>query len=254
MSARKINMLVPLAGAGRLFEEAGEVFPKPLVEIGGYPMIQVVCDDLACDLDQQFIFVIRQSDEQQFALREVLELIKPDCEIVVVDADTGGAACTALLAVEHIDNDTPLVIANADQHIGGEFRRFINHALNTDVDGSMIVFESIHPKWSFVRCDADGYAVEVAEKRPISRNATAGVYYFKEGSEFVDACKNMIRKDAQVMGQYFICPCYNEMILKGLKIPVFPISKDVVFPFSSPDDVKEFERMQQPRQLRSTNS
>ena len=243
MSAKSVNMLIPMAGAGRLFQEAGHVFPKPLVEVMGKPMVQVVCEDLVCGLDQRFIFVIRKEDDDRFALREVLRLLAPDCEVIAAQSDTAGAACTALLAVEHINNDTPLVIANADQYVSGQFARFISDAVGAGVDGSIMCFESIHPKWSFARLDDTGHVVETAEKRPISRNATVGIYYFRQGSIFVDACRRMIRKGMMVMDQYFICPCYNEMILDGMKISAFQMPNDSMFAFSSPDDVKEFERM-----------
>ena len=244
MNTEAINILMPMAGAGRLFQEAGAVFPKPLVEVMGKPMVQVVCEDLVCDLEQRFIFVIRKEDEERFALRDVLRLLAPDCEVIVVQGSTRGAACTAMLAVEHINSDTPLVIANADQYVSGQFAKFIGDAIASGVDGSIMCFESIHPKWSFARLDDEGYVVETAEKRPISKNATVGIYYFRQGRMFVEACQQMIRKGMTVMDQYFICPCYNEMILAGMKVSALHIPKDAMFAFSSPDDVKEFERAQ----------
>ena len=38
----KLNVLIPMAGAGSRFSSAGYTFPKPLIEVRGNPMIQVV--------------------------------------------------------------------------------------------------------------------------------------------------------------------------------------------------------------------
>jgi len=127
-------------------------------------------------------------------LRNVLKLLAPSCEIIVVDGLTAGAVCTALLAIEHINNETPLVIANADQLVEVDLCDVIQSFEQQSLDAGTLVFDSVHPRWSYVRLDEHGYVIEAAEKRPISRYATAGIYYFREGRRFVKAAMEMIKK------------------------------------------------------------
>jgi dTDP-glucose pyrophosphorylase len=205
-------------------------------------MIQVVCENLAGLGAGRMIFVVRKEDVERFALTDVLRLLAPGCEIIIAERPTAGAACSALMAIEHINNETPLVIANGDQYLELDFGDFLGDARRRELDGSMVTFSSIHPKWSFAKLDDEGYVMETAEKRPISDQATAGIYYFARGKYFVTAAQEMIRKDARVMEQFFICPCYNELILQGKKIGIYPIAPEQMLPLSTPEEVKAFEQ------------
>ena len=111
----KMNVLIPMAGAGSRFRNAGYTFPKPLIDVNGKPMIQVAVENLG--LDANFIFVVQREHREKFHLENMLPLLAPNCKIVEVDSLTEGAACTALLAKEHIDNDAPIFFANSDQYV-----------------------------------------------------------------------------------------------------------------------------------------
>jgi hypothetical protein len=98
----------------------------------------------------------------------------------------------------------------------------------------------VHPKWSFARTGDDGLVVETAEKRPISDQATVGVYYFRRGRDFVNACRRMIRKDARVLDQFFICPTFNEMILDGSRIGTYAVAPEEMYPLTTPEEIDVF--------------
>ena len=102
-----MNVLIPMAGAGSRFQQAGYTFPKPLIEVRGKPMIQLVVENL--NIDARHIFVVQKEHYEKYNLKHLLSLISPGCEIVQVDGMTEGAACTTLLAKEFIDNDEPLI-------------------------------------------------------------------------------------------------------------------------------------------------
>src|SRR5690606_6535855 len=119
----------------------------------------------------QTIFVVRKEDDLRFHMREVLYLLDPDAVMIRADGPTAGAACTALLAIEHIDNDEELLIANADQILDFDIESVISRFRERGLDAGTVVFDSVHPRWSFVLTDADGMVIEASEKRPISRNA-----------------------------------------------------------------------------------
>ena len=235
-----MNVLVPLAGPEVSFEETS-AFGKSLAEIARKPVIEHVVNNLQTIGDARFTFVVKKSDVQQHHIDSVLRLLSPDCDVVVADSVPAGAACTCLLAIEHIDPDQGLLITNGDQIIRTDLARVIADFQNRDLDGGIIIFDAVHPRWSYVRLNDDSLVIEAAEKRPISRHATAGFYYYRRGADFIEAAQQMIRKRASVNDQYYVCPTYNEMILKQRKIGVFEIPKEVYFSLSSPQGVKYYE-------------
>jgi len=111
-----------------------------------------------------------------------------------VDALTEGAACTALLAKEYIDNDDDLLIANSDQIIEYQQGNFDYLKTLSSVDSMVFCFNAVHPKWSFVKINSRGFVTEVAEKNPISNIATCGIYWYRKGKDFVKYAQQMIEK------------------------------------------------------------
>ncbi len=229
-----------MAGEGKKFAEKGYSFPKPLIEIKGKPMIEWVVKNLTPKAEHRFVFICRRNLYEKYKLGSVLSLLAPDCKIVVLDSPTQGAACTVLLAKEHINNSDPLIIANSDQYIDIQFDSFIESAQKENVDGLIMTFKATHPKWSFARVGQDGFVMETAEKNPISDNATAGVYYFKQGADFVAAAEEMIKKDIRTNNEFFVCPSFNEMILKDKKIKIYQVDSGKVFGWGTPEDLEYF--------------
>jgi HAD superfamily hydrolase (TIGR01509 family) len=235
-SDNKLNVLIPMAGAGSRFEKAGYTFPKPLIDVKGKPMIQVVVDNL--NMDANFIFIVQKSHREKYNLDTLLNLITPNCKIVEVDGITEGAACTTLLAKEFIDNDSPLVMANSDQFVEWDSNEFMYKMNETDCDGGIVTFKSTHPKWSFAKIDDSGFVTEVAEKNPISDIATVGVYYWKKGSDYVKFAEQMIQKDIRVNSEFYVCPVFNEAILSDKKIKTFDIKQ--MWGLGTPEDLNYF--------------
>ena len=232
----KMNVLIPMAGAGSRFEQAGYTFPKPLIDDNGKPMIQRVVDNL--NIDARHIFIVQKSHYEKYALKHMLNLIAPNCEIVQVEGMTEGAACTTLLAKEFIDNDEPLILANSDQYVQWDSNQFMYSAMADDIDGSILTFEATHPKWSYARLNEDGFVVEVAEKKPISKHATVGVYFWRRGSDYVRSAESMIQKNIRVNNEFYVCPVYNEALLEGARVKTFHIEK--MWGLGTPEDLDVF--------------
>jgi HAD superfamily hydrolase (TIGR01509 family) len=232
-----MNVLIPMAGAGSRFEQAGYTFPKPLIEVNGKPMIQVVVENL--NIDAKHIFIVQKEHYEKYNLKYLLNLItNNNCEIVQVDGITEGAACTTLLAKQFIDNDEPLVMANSDQFVEWDSNEFMYSMTADDVDGGILSFEATHPKWSFAKLDDDGFVSEVAEKKPISNIATVGVYYWKKGSDYVKYAEQMIDKDIRTNNEFYVCPVFNEAIGDDKKVKVFPIDK--MWGLGTPEDLERY--------------
>mgnify|MGYP001070308248 CR=1 FL=1 len=233
---KKLNVLIPMAGAGSRFQAAGYTFPKPLIDVEGKPMIQLVVENL--NIDANFIFVVQKSHREKYNLDTLLNLIAPNCKIVEVDGLTEGAACTALLAKEHIDNDNPLFFANSDQFVDWDSTEFMYKMNETNADGGIVSFRATHPKWSFAKIDENGFVTEVAEKNPISDIATVGYYYWKNGSDFVKYAEEMIENDIRVNDEFYVCPVFNQAIEGGKEIRTFDIPK--MWGLGTPEDLKYY--------------
>ena len=233
---KKMNVLIPMAGAGSRFQQAGYTFPKPLIDVKGKPMIQVVVENLG--IDANFIFVVQKEHREKYNLDTLLNLIAPNSKVVEVDGLTEGAACTALLAKEHIDNDNPLFFANSDQFVEWDSTEFMYKMNETDADGGIVSFRATHPKWSFAKINESGLVTEVAEKNPISDIATVGYYYWKKGSDFVKYAEEMIEKDIRVNNEFYVCPVFNQAIEDGKEIRTFDIPK--MWGLGTPEDLKYY--------------
>jgi HAD superfamily hydrolase (TIGR01509 family) len=232
-----MNVLIPMAGAGSRFEQAGYTFPKPLIEVNGKPMIQTVVENL--NIDAKHIFIVQKEHYEKYNLKYLLNLItNNECEIVQVDGITEGAACTTLLAKQFIDNDEPLVMANSDQFVEWDSNEFMYSMTADNIDGGIVSFEATHPKWSFAKLNNEGFVSEVAEKKPISNIATVGIYYWKKGSDYVKYAEQMIDKDIRTNNEFYVCPVFNEAIDDDKKIKVFPIEK--MWGLGTPEDLDRY--------------
>jgi len=238
-----MNIISLMAGSSDAFKDAGYLYPKNLIEVEGMPLVQRVINNLYGLRDQQqLICMVQREENRKNYTGSVIKLLVPNAKVLEVSAPTAGAACTAMLAIEEINNDEPLVIANGDQIVDVNLHSIISEFQHRELDGGIIVFEAVHPRWSYVRCNADGFVIETAEKRPISNLATAGVYYFAKGRYFVEAAMEMIKKGANVGGLFYICPSYNEMLLKQRKIGVHKISRGAYFSMATPQGVNDYEQ------------
>ena len=231
----KMNVLIPMAGAGSRFEKVGYSFPKPLIDVKGKPMIHLVADML--NLDANFIYIVQKSHREKYNLDTLLNLITPNCKIVEVDGLTEGAACTTLLARDLIDNDAPLILANSDQFIDWDSTEFMYKMNEKDFDGGIVCFPATHPKWSFAKTDENGIISEVAEKNPISNQATAGIYYWKHGADYIKYTDQMIEKDIRTNNEFYVCPVYNEAIGDGKVIYNHSIPAENMWGLGTPEDL-----------------
>jgi HAD superfamily hydrolase (TIGR01509 family) len=234
----KMNVLIPMAGAGKRFFDAGYVFPKPLIEVDNKPMIQWVIESL--NLQANYIFIIQKEHQEKYNIKSVLKILQPECKIIELDHLTEGAACTTLLAKKYINNSDPLIIANSDQYINWNSSKALYDFNSKNLDGAILTFEAIHPKWSYAKCNEEGFVTEVAEKKVISKNATVGVYYWKHGSDYVKSAEQMIEKNIRVNNEFYVCPVYNEFLAKNKKVKIHNVDK--MWGLGTPEDLDNFIR------------
>jgi dTDP-glucose pyrophosphorylase len=236
-----LNIVVPMAGRGSRFAQAGYTMPKPLIDVFGHPMIEYVTKNITPDCEHRFIYICQEEHLKQFDLEEKLNQIAPGCVVVTVDHITEGAACTVLLAEKYIDNGDAMMIANSDQYVDTDINRYLS-AMG-EHDGLIMTMPADDPKWSFIQYDQKGYVTMVREKEVISNEATVGIYNYKHGGDFVKYAHRMIEKNIRVNNEFYVAPVYNEMIDAGKKI-VFHDVGAKMYGLGVPEDLKYF--MEQP--------
>ena len=232
----KMNVLIPMAGAGSRFEKAGYTFPKPLIDVRDKPMIQWVVENL--NVEAKYIFIVQKSHFEKYNLKDTLNNFCPNNEIVQIDSITEGAACTTLLAKQYIDNNQSLIIANSDQFVEWNSDEFMYACSANDLDANVLTFKSTHPKWSYAKVNELGYVTEVAEKKPISDIATVGIYYWRKGSDYVKYAEQMINKNIRVNNEFYVCPVFNEAIQDNKKVRTYNIEK--MWGLGTPEDLEYF--------------
>lgn len=234
----ELNVVIPMAGAGKRFQEAGYIFPKPLIEIKNFPMINWVINSL--NIKANYIFIVQKDHLEKYNLKSSLNFIVKNPKIIALDKLTEGAACTTLLAKKYIDNNKPLLLANSDQFIEWNSSKVMYNFISKRVDGAILTFKSTHPKWSYARTNGeDNKVVEVAEKKVISENATVGVYYWKHGEDYVKYANSMIKKNIRVNNEFYVCPVFNEAIKDKKNIVIHEIKK--MWGLGTPDDLEYFK-------------
>ena len=236
-----INIVIPMAGAGSRFAQAGYEKPKPFIDVAGKPMIVRVLENLAYP-NARYILIAKKEHLQQE--KELVTWIEKNYNVtfVTVDGLTEGTACTVLFARSLIRSQVPVVIANSDQIIDIKFEDFINDAKSRKLDGSILTFidEERNPKWSFAKLDAEGLVTEVQEKKPISSHATVGIYLFSNGEEFIESVVQMIIENDRVNGEFYTCPTYNYLISQGRKVGIYNIQSTQMHGIGTPEDLNRY--------------
>lgn len=242
-----VNVVIPMAGNGSRFAQAGYTDPKPFIPVFGRPMISWVVKNVG--IDAKYTFIIRKEFEETYNASVYLKSIADGCNVVAVDHVTEGAACTVLLAREYINNDHPIIIINSDQHIeftdcDSAFKLvfdFLYNPSSQSLSGVISTFDGQrHPKWSYAKVGDDGIVTEVREKDPFSDHATTGLYMWRKGSDFVKYAMQMIEKNIRVNNEFYVVPVFNEAIADGKQFGI--VGCDRMWGIGVPEDLDTFLR------------
>lgn len=239
-----LNIVVPMAGEGSRFADRGYSFPKPLIQMpNGDPMIKMVMDCLEC-YGANWIFIVRQEHEDRYHLSRILPRmlecwLPNDVKLHMLKDTTEGAACTVLEVESLIRSSDPLIVVNSDQYFVWDSDDFFADMDNRGADGGILTFKSYHPKWSFVKLADNGDVTQVAEKEPISNDATVGLYWWKHGSFFVDSAKRMIEQNDRVNGEFYVAPTFNYMLDYDKKVRAYNV--DFMAGVGTPEDLDKFQ-------------
>lgn len=236
-----MNIVIPMAGLGSRFANAGYEKPKPFIDVLGKPMIVQVIENLAYP-NARFILIARE--EHMIAEAELIKEIEEKYNAIFISIDkvTEGAACTVLYARKYINNDTPLLLANSDQIVDFELASYIEDCASKNADGSILTFvdKEKSPKWSFAKINEEEWVTEVKEKKVISEYATVGLYYFSKGKYFIDYAIDMIIDNERTNNEFYTCPVYNYAIKDSKKICIHNIEFEDMHGIGTPDDLNKY--------------
>ncbi|MDA5315456.1 glycosyl transferase family 2 [Vibrio cholerae] len=237
-----LNIVVPMAGRGSRFAKEGYALPKPLIDVHGKHMIELVINNLKPRQAHKFIFVCQKQHIEEFNLEDVFARACDNYETVGINGITEGAAVTVLKAREFFESDEPLMIANSDQWVDMDINDYLTDMVDRNLDGSMLTMKADDPKWSYARVGSNGLVTEVVEKVVVSDEATVGIYNFRSGKEFCQLADEMIRQDIRSNGEFYVAPVYTHLAQKGGKIGVFNIGEEAngMYGLGIPSDLELF--------------
>jgi NDP-sugar pyrophosphorylase family protein len=232
----EIQIVIPMAGLGTRFINAGYKTPKPFIEVLGEPMINMIIKNFK-SYNHKIKFFLIALKEHSSKIDNTNNLYT----IIEVDNITEGQACSVLLARNYLNLDNPILIANCDQYLEWNFDDFIKFANENDIDGLISTFKNNDfstPKWSYVSLNADKYIQTVAEKEAISNYACTGIYYWKKSSDYIKYAEQMIYKNIRINNEFYVSNVYNEAIDDGKKFKILECTK--FWGLGTPEDLNYF--------------
>ena len=119
-----MNVLILMAGNSNDFEKNGYNYPKYFLEIQNKPIIQRIIETLSKITDNIFC-IIKKEDQEKYYLKDALKILHPNAQVIELPKETKGALCSALFAIDKINNDDELLICNGDQFIKSDISKAI---------------------------------------------------------------------------------------------------------------------------------
>ena len=242
---RKINFIIPMAGLGRRFSQAGVRVPKFMVEAGGLTLFEHSLRSLPLSLASRVVFIALREHEEQcgvssFIRGRMASLSPAPVEIIILDKPTRGQAETVLAAKALVPPEEEAAIFNIDT-------AFVSSTLEAKLSGpekrdgviGAFVLDAKDNKWSFAEIDGSGIVLRTAEKVQISRYALTGLYHFTRAGDFFDCAGAAVAGGELVSGEYYVAPLYNRLIARGKKFTLDVAEK--IIPLGTPEDVARYD-------------
>jgi len=234
------NILILAAGQSG-FDNHDGGYPLSLSELEGVSLLERIVKNTAGIPDARYVFALLDKEIESYHLDRVAILLAPGALIVRIPESTKGSACTALLAASQVSPEDPLLIVSANELVDLDLALALRDFEERGLDAGTLIFRSVHPRYSYVMLSKDGLVTQVAQKKPITQRATAGIFWFKRTSDFVEAAKNTISKCATVDGKFYVAPTFNELILKQKAIGVYEIANEKYLPLKTERQLYQFE-------------
>ena len=241
-----MHIIIPMSGIGNRFIQAGYKEPKPLIVVDGKPIIEHVCN--LFPIEDKFTFICNSKHLAETNMREVLLSIKPNANIVEIPNHKKGPVYAVSLIENLIEDDEEVIVNYCDFGTYWDYEDFLKHTRDRDADGAIPSYKGFHPhmlgstNYAFMRDDKQ-WMLEIKEKEPFTNNrmneyASNGTYYFKKGSYVKKYFKELMDKDINLNGEYYVSLIYNLLIQDKLKVSIYDIQH--MLQWGTPQDVEEY--------------
>lgn len=238
---RPLHVIMPMAGAGSRFVNAGWSTPKPLIELDGQPLFKWAIDSVKIDnVPMKYSFVVRQEHIDNYNIDTTIKSYFPEANVFAVEQTTRGAVETCLIAEPVIDDNDAVIVIDCDLKFKSkQFEQVIIDALKFDnIGGALVSFNSNSPKYSYAEIDSDGYVIRTTEKEVISNNALCGAYFFSNGKSFKTIAHQILVEAEFNKPEYYVSLLYNYLLSAGKKIQM--TSLDDYNSYGTPDEIKKY--------------
>ena len=215
--------LMPIAGDGKRFKDAGYSVPKPLIEVDGKPMVVKALESLPKASKNILIVRKDQLDIKNFKL--ILNQYFDNLVIIEIDYLTKGQASTCLLAEKEVPKNTTLNVGACD--VGLLFNPEIYKNTLNQFDSFIWTYTNNknvleHPEmYGWVKRVLNSNEIDyVSCKKPISTNllvdhVVSGTFRFKNANDFFEGIKEMIRREDKVNNEFYLDNIFNHLNKKS---------------------------------------
>jgi NDP-sugar pyrophosphorylase family protein len=256
-----MQLVIPMSGSGKRFQEKGYRLPKPLIPISGKPIVQHVIEMYPGVEDILFIVNRKHFEDPELQLEKELRKFAPEAQIAVIDSHNLGPAWAIKEASEYIDQGSSVVVNYCDFSCLWDFNAFRSH-LESGIDGLIATYTGFHPhmlrnsKYAYLSLDDSGRLTDIREKlsftlKPMSEPASSGTYGFATGKLLIRAIENQISNGDSFNDEFYMSLTYKNMISSGLDIRNFEIEK--FFQWGTPEDFEDFKWQKEFFTRKSTN-
>lgn len=241
------TLLIPMAGLGQRFADAGYALPKPLIPVDGVPMVVQAARDLP--RMERTVFVLRRDLSGLARIEATLEDAFPGCTRVVLDGATDGQArtCTLALRAADVDLDAPLVIGACDN--GVAFDAAAHAAMLADPDTDAVIWAMrghpgarIHPEmYGWIVADGERVqrlSVKIPLDDPTTDPAVIGAFSFRRAGDFLAACDRMYARDGRARGEFYVDTAMGDAVALGQTVRLMTVEH--YYGWGTPDDLRTY--------------
>ncbi|MCL6274283.1 NTP transferase domain-containing protein [Muricauda sp. 2012CJ35-5] len=241
-----MKIIIPMSGMGNRFVKAGYSTPKPLIEIDGKPIIEHVVGMFPGE--HNFIFICNSQHLRETNMRDILKGISPDSIVTEIPPHKKGPVYAVHLMNEYILDDEEVIVNYCDFSCYWDYHDFLDHTRTRNADGAVPAYKGFHPhmlgttNYAFMRDDKQ-WMLEIKEKEPFTDNrmeefASIGTYYFKKGSYVKKYFKELMDKDINLNGEYYVSLIYNLLVNDGFNVSIYDVQH--MLQWGTPQDVEEY--------------
>lgn len=241
--------IIPMAGIGSRFAEAGYLLPKSLVSVSGKPMILNVIKSMPAS--DKWIFLVRKEHIDNYNINNLIKSKIPNAIIIPIEKTTEGQASTCMLAMPYCDSNEELFIAACDNSFVYDKEKYQKLKNNPEIDAIVWTFTKDellinHPKsWGWVKLEDDGKTIaDMSVKVPVSDNsyndhAVVATFYFKRAQDFQDAYNLMVKENYRINNEFYVdsMPIFLKKL--GKKSVIFDV--DLYIGWGKPADLYQYD-------------